>query len=153
MTTLVRPANAQDIPAIMQLADSSPAASHWSRQQYEGVFRPGASRRAVWVIEDKDKSASLQGFLVAHEVSGEWELENIVVDERARRQRLATRLFVELEEVARTERASAIFLEVRESNHVAGAFYRNRGFLETGRRRGYYSQPNEDAITYRLELA
>jgi ribosomal protein S18 acetylase RimI-like enzyme len=156
---LIRPANAQDIPAMLRLANSSATAAHWSRDQYDRIFRQNAPRRAVWVVEDETEDSpgdgskeNVRGFLAAHEVAGEWEIENIVVDERERRRRLATRLLVELQEVARTEHASAIFLEVRESNHAARAFYQNRGFFETGRRPGYYSQPDEDAITYRLQL-
>jgi len=57
-----------------------------------------------------------------------------------------------LQEVARAERAEAIFLEVRESNQAARAFYERHGFQPSGRRARYYSQPNEDAITYRLNL-
>jgi ribosomal-protein-alanine N-acetyltransferase len=100
-----------------------------------------------------EKENAPQGFLIAHEIAGEWELENIVVSEQARRRGLATRLLFELMSVARTEHALAIFLEVRESNHAARAFYQSRGFEPTGRRPRYYSDPDEDAITYRLRLA
>ena len=152
---LVRPATPADIPAMMRLVDHSASAAHWSQEQYELVFGQDAPRRAAWVMEDEGKSTAkqLRGFLVAHEVAGEWEIENIVVEEQARRQRLATRLLLELQDVARRERATAIFLEVRESNHAARGLYRNRGFQESGRRPRYYSQPDEDAITYRLTLA
>jgi ribosomal-protein-alanine N-acetyltransferase len=39
-----------------------------------------------------------------------------------------------------------VTLEVRESNRIAQAFYRASGFIETGRRRGYYADPQEDAL-------
>jgi [ribosomal protein S18]-alanine N-acetyltransferase len=151
----VRPATAADISAMMRLENHSSTAAHWSRGQYELVFGQDAPRRAAWVIEDEGEGSPkhLHGFLVAHEVAGEWEIENIVVEQLMRRQRLATRLLVELQGVARAERAKAIFLEVRESNQDARAFYERRGFQQTGRRPRYYSDPNEDAITYRLSLA
>lgn len=38
------------------------------------------------------------------------------------------------------------FLEVRESNLAAQALYRTCGFVETGRRAGYYEFPREAAI-------
>jgi ribosomal-protein-alanine N-acetyltransferase len=47
---------------------------------------------------------------------------------------------------------SSVILEVRESNANAIAFYRKFGFETTGRRRGFYSAPFEDALTMRLEL-
>jgi len=148
----VRPATPDDIPAMMRLVNHSEAAAHWSREQYELVFGRDAPRRAAWIIEDDPNSPTLRGFLVGHEVAGQWEIENIVVEENVRRQRLGTRLLLELQEVARAERAEAIFLEVRESNQAARAFYERHGFLQSGRRARYYSQPNEDAITYRLNL-
>jgi ribosomal-protein-alanine N-acetyltransferase len=42
--------------------------------------------------------------------------------------------------------ASRVFLEVRQSNTDARAFYATLGFLEVGRRRGYYRDPAEDAL-------
>jgi ribosomal-protein-alanine N-acetyltransferase len=151
----IRAATPADIPSMMHLASHASSAAHWSRAHYDRVFGTDAPRRAAWVVEDgsQGKGNALQGFLVAHEIAREWELENIVINEQFRRQGFATRLLLELINVARTEHASAIFLEVRESNHAARAFYQNRGFLETGRRPRYYSHPSEDAITYRLRLA
>lgn len=156
----IRAATPDDIPAILRLANSSLTAAHWTREQYETAFAADALRRAIWVIEDEREEAArrsremrLRGFLVAREVAGEWEIENIVVERGTRRRHLGTSLLVELQDVARAEHASAIFLEVRESNQPARAFYQSRGFRETGRRPRYYADPVEDAITYRLQLA
>ena len=101
---LIRPATSADIPAMMRLVNHSSTAAHWSREQYDLVFGQEVPRRAAWIIEDQEKLALLHGFLVAHEVAGEWEIENIVVEENLRRQRLGTRLLLELQEVARAER-------------------------------------------------
>lgn len=49
--------------------------------------------------------------------------------------------------------ASFVILEVRNSNSSAIAFYEKFGFVQTGRRRGFYSDPLEDALTMRLRLA
>jgi [ribosomal protein S18]-alanine N-acetyltransferase len=151
----VRPATAADTPAMMRLVNDSATAAHWSREQYDRAFGQDSPRRVAWVIEDdaERRQRSLQGFLLAHEVVGEWEIENIVVSEPVRRRGLATQLLLELIDVGRAERASGIFLEVRESNNAARAFYQSSGFRETGRRPRYYSHPDEDAITYRLQLA
>jgi ribosomal-protein-alanine N-acetyltransferase len=43
-------------------------------------------------------------------------------------------------------------LEVRRSNAPAIALYRALGFVETGVRKGYYSDDGEDALVFRLEL-
>jgi ribosomal-protein-alanine N-acetyltransferase len=39
-----------------------------------------------------------------------------------------------------------VFLEVRESNGGARAFYSGLGFAQQGRRRKYYQDPVEDAL-------
>ena len=42
--------------------------------------------------------------------------------------------------------ARRLFWEVREQNTAARALYANMGFTETGRRKGYYSQPPDNAL-------
>ena len=43
-------------------------------------------------------------------------------------------------------------LEVRESNIAAIRLYEKFGFIEIGRRRGYYCRPHEDAIIMELDM-
>ena len=49
--------------------------------------------------------------------------------------------------------AATVFLEVRESNGAARALYAALGFTELARRKAYYSNPREDAVVMRLDLA
>jgi tRNA threonylcarbamoyladenosine biosynthesis protein TsaB len=44
------------------------------------------------------------------------------------------------------------YLEVRESNTGAIAFYEKHGFVKTGIRKGYYRNPDESAITMEKNL-
>lgn len=55
-------------------------------------------------------------------------------------------LFLALVDIAREMGAQYITLEVRVSNTVAQNLYRKYGFKETGVRRRYYSDNNEDAL-------
>lgn len=103
----------------------------------------------VLVIEEE---CSLQGFLVARALDGEWEIENIAIAGAARRRGLGTRLLGEFVDSVRRERAAAVFLEVRESNRAARALYEKWAFVESGRRPRYYADPPEDAILYRLDF-
>ena len=75
---------------------------------------------------------------------------NIAVAGPARRRGLGTRLLGEFLDLARARGADAVFLEVRESNRAARALYEKWAFLECGRRRRYYQDPDEDAILYRI---
>jgi ribosomal-protein-alanine N-acetyltransferase len=145
----IRPATAADIPAMMMLVNHSATAARWSRAQYERVFDQSVPRRAALVIEE---GAAIRGFLVAHEVASEWQIENVAVAGAARRRGMGTRLLGEFLKMASGEGASAVFLEVRESNRAARLLYEKWSFQESGRRPGYYTQPQEDAIVYRLSF-
>ena len=146
---LIRPAIPADIPAMMRLVNHSATAAHWSRAQYDRVFGDGSPRRLALVIEEE---SVLQGFLVAHEIAQEWEIENIAIAGAARRRGLGTGLLEAFLDRARAEKGTNVFLEVRESNHAARLLYEKWSFEESGRRSGYYAQPQEDAIVYRLSL-
>ena len=52
-------------------------------------------------------------------------------------------------DMARQEKAEALFLEVRESIGRT-RFYEKWAFAETGRRPRYYVHPEEGAVVYRL---
>ena len=103
--------------------------------------------------KDSRTTSNLLGFLVARHTEPEWEVENIVVAEPVRRRGLGAQLLRDLITRARGASAQVLFLEVRESNHAARAFYRKWGFKETGRRKGYYNGPTEDAILCHLSLS
>ena len=91
------------------------------------------------------------GFIVAQNVGSEWEIENLVVDAGNRRRGLATHLLRQLLCMALNQGAKAIALEVRESNQAARHFYANFGFRESGRRKGYYREPEEAAVLLLLK--
>ena len=145
----IRPATADDIRVMMRLAQHSVTAAHWSREQYDHLFRAETPKRLLLVIEE---ATGVEGFLVAKEIAPEWELENIAITGAARRRGLGTRLLGEFIDRARGQGASAVFLEVRESNLAARALYEKWAFEETGHRARYYRDPDEDAILYRLAL-
>lgn len=90
----------------------------------------------------------LVGFLAGHAIDQEWEIENVVVSSPARRRGLATQLVQEFLRLARSAGGKNVFLEVRESNLAARKLYEKLQFVETGRRRVYYREPEEDAVLY-----
>jgi len=164
-------ANADDIPAMMNLELQSLGAAHWTRLQYERVFFGAdisgtdigsTQERFAWAIENDglrtagnipDKKPELLAFLVARRVHAEWELENIVVTGLVRRQGAGTLLLRELIAHARRAGGESIGLEVRQSNAGARAFYEKFGFREAGIRKAYYDHPPEDAVVFWLSLA
>ena len=142
----IRPATPADVPAMMALERRAVTAAHWSESDYLRLFLPFGDRLAL-VLEEEEV---VEGFIVASGVGTEWEIENIAVAGPARRRGLGAHLLVELLDQARAAGARNIFLEVRESNRAARALYEKWAFVESGRRKCYYHQPDEDAILYRF---
>jgi [ribosomal protein S18]-alanine N-acetyltransferase len=165
----IRPGTVADIPHILGLERQSATAGHWSEQQYRQAFQPESLARLLLVAAAEASSAEelaprapglssvkgsgIMGFLIAHHLAPEWELENIVVAHVARHRGIGKRLLEALLDAARETNSSAVFLEVRESNTAARTLYEGSGFEQTGRRRSYYASPSEDAILYRRTLA
>jgi ribosomal-protein-alanine N-acetyltransferase len=149
VTLLIHPATVADLPAMMALEKRAATAAHWSAEQYEALFRASDPGRVALILWEE---SDLQGFVIARVVGKEWEIENIAVAGPARRRGLGTRLLGELLDSARAKDAAAVFLEVRESNQAARVLYEKWAFREGGRRPGYYKDPAEDAILYRLDF-
>jgi ribosomal-protein-alanine N-acetyltransferase len=160
----IRTATPEDIPAIMELDRQCATAAHWTERQYQRAFQTSESdtpQRLVLVMDANRNVPSAPGskaefpliaFLIANHLSGEWELENLVVEPTFRRKGVGTMLLNELLIQARAADNESVFLEVRESNQAARALYLKWGFEQHGRRRAYYSSPPEDAILYRRSL-
>ncbi|WP_280567766.1 ribosomal protein S18-alanine N-acetyltransferase [Chromohalobacter sp. 296-RDG] len=84
------------------------------------------------------QGATLLGHAVLAWLPFEAELQAITVAPHARRQGVAGMLLAHLVTRARQGGAERLLLEVRENNAPALALYRQYGFGEDGRRRGYY---------------
>jgi ribosomal-protein-alanine N-acetyltransferase len=79
---------------------------------------------------------------------------NIAVHPRHRCQGAGSLLFRKSLKALKLSRPDAekITLEVRESNIAAAGMYDKLGFKRTGRRKGYFSKPEEDGIIMELEI-
>jgi [ribosomal protein S18]-alanine N-acetyltransferase len=148
---LIREATPADISDIMALAQRSDTAAHWGSHEYNALFAPEAPRRLALVAEEMPH-ATLPGFAIVRCMNDEWELENIAVAPERQRQGIARRIMNELLARARQAKVAAMLLEVRESNAAARQLYAELGFIECGRRRGYYATPPGDALLLRREL-
>ncbi len=145
MPVVIRSASLNHVPAILAIEQQARGAAHWTSEQYKKLVGGGV----VLVAEEAGK---LCGFVCAKVIAGEWEIENVVVAAEFLRRGIANGLVRELIQRATEEAASAILLEVRESNLPARRLYEKHGFREVGRRRVYYKDPVEDAILYALRF-
>jgi ribosomal-protein-alanine N-acetyltransferase len=141
---VIRRGDPDDIDKIISIALTANTASRWTPSEYEEIFK---TRRLLLVAEH---CGEVVGFLVAHDIAGEWELENVAVEEEWRQFGIGAFLISSLINEAGQSHARFIFLEVRESNSAARRLYEKCGFEQYGRRRSYYSDPPEDALLYRF---
>ena len=82
----------------------------------------------------------------------EGQITNIAVHPDHRGQGLGLAIVQALIKHAKAERLASITLEVRVSNTPAITLYKKVGFLEVGRRKGFYTKPTEDALIMELKL-
>jgi ribosomal-protein-alanine N-acetyltransferase len=91
------------------------------------------------------RGGRLVGYLICSRYDTVWHVMNIAVDDRVRRQGIASALLERLFE--RADRPGEQYtLEVRMSNTPAMALYGGIGFRDAGVRRGYYHDNHEDAL-------
>jgi len=102
------------------------------------------------VIEDE---SGIQGFLVGQTHADESELQSIAVRAAGHRHGFGSQLLTKFLEQAREGGAKSVYLQVRESNQAARAFYEKWLFQESGRRKDYYTGPVEDAVLYCRRLS
>ncbi len=154
----IRRAIAADITAMLEIERACPTAAHWTERQYEQALQSDSAERLCLVAEGESGTAvhavpGIAGFLVARDVDQEWELENIVVAPASRRTGLGAWLLESLLAEVRATNGDSVFLEVRESNTAARALYEKMGFIQTGWRKAYYANPQEDAVLYLWKAA
>ena len=101
--------------------------------------------QASFIVAESEDGGVL-GYAGLQVVLDEGYIDNIAVDPNARRHGVADQL---LDVFCRFGEANLAFLtlEVRSSNAPAIALYRKHGFEEAGRRKNYYTQPAEDAVS------
>jgi ribosomal-protein-alanine N-acetyltransferase len=146
-TITIEPALRSDLPLIAEL-EKAAFSDPWSPASFESVMDEPAAYMAV----ARAATERILGYVVAWFAADEGEIANLAVREPTRRQGIGASLLDATLIEGRRRGALNMYLEVRESNDAARRLYASRGFLEIGRRRGYYRRPAEDAIVLRLEL-
>lgn len=98
------------------------------------------------------KNEQMAGYIVFYKLYDEGEIARIAVHKDFRRQGIAGELVCELKKYCENTDILKILLEVREGNHGAISFYHDQGFAVDGVRKGYYSNPKENAVLMSLEI-
>jgi ribosomal-protein-alanine N-acetyltransferase len=113
----------------------------------------GANTTAT-VLSRSDRPADIVGTAVAQVAADEAELLALCVLPQCRGIGIAWRMLDLLGTTVAGRGARTLHLEVAETNAPALRLYRRSGFVETGRRKGYYrtSSGKEDAVLMSCRL-
>lgn len=146
MNFSIRKMTAEDVPAVAAL-DQISFSLPWPERSFlfEVTGNP-ASR--CWVAETDGRIA---GMIVAWLFVDEVHIATIATHPDFRRHGIAQKLLTHTLRYTSDEGAVTSFLEVRESNLAAQEMYRKFGYENTGRRKRYYKDNDEDAILMTLE--
>jgi [ribosomal protein S18]-alanine N-acetyltransferase len=146
----VLPVTAADVPVLASL-HAQCFADAWSGAAFERFLQS----ENVFPLLARDASSNATGFIVVRVAADEAEILSLGVAPRCRRRSFARQLVLAGAAMAFGRGAATLFLEVGVDNAAACALYRQLGFEERGRRRGYYAQreaPAQDALIFRRAL-
>lgn len=105
----------------------------------------GQPERYILVVM-KSQKGLVKGYAGMEYVLDEGYITDVAVFPDRRRCGVGSALLQELERRARQLKLRFLTLEVRPSNLAAMRLYISLGYEETGRRRGFYTDPREDAL-------
>jgi [ribosomal protein S18]-alanine N-acetyltransferase len=106
--------------------------------------RPARGR--LWVAEGRGGRILGYAGVEMAALGGEADVINLAVGAAHRRAGVGRLLLARVVAECRARRIPLVWLRVRAGNRGARRFYRACGFRPTGRFRGYYDQPREDAV-------
>ncbi len=113
--------------------------SAFSKESTENLVKADNSFIYAYLIDEK-----ICGYLMVLDSIDVYEILTIATVEEYRNKGIAQELLDKI-------KTKDIFLEVRESNEKAINFYKKNNFKQISIRKGYYSDPTEDAIIMKME--
>ena len=137
------PLTPQDLTRAAEIQATAPEA--WSLSALEEEQASPCGRLyGLW------QEGRLVGTAVFQLILDEASLLSLTLEPACRGLGLGRRLLEDSLALLAGEGAAFCYLEVRSQNRPALALYHRLGFEETGRRRGFYQAPPDDALLMRL---
>lgn len=113
--------------------------SAFSKESTENLVKADNSFIYAYLVDEK-----VCGYLMVLDSIDVYEILAIATVEEYRNKGIAQELLDKI-------KTKDIFLEVRKSNEKAINFYKKNNFKQISIRKGYYSDPTEDAIIMKME--
>ena len=137
------PAHLNGAAELEKLCFSSP----WSASSLELLTNDGIGVGYILTVPTAPGAeptvAAYGGMLITVD---EGQITNVAVHPDHRRKGFGAAIVRGLLRHAKDERLESVSLEVRASNTAAIELYKRAGFVEAGRRKGFYNKPTEDAL-------
>lgn len=138
-----------DLLEVVEIEEAS-GLSRWGFDAYHDELIHGqnalmfVARRVG--VHQSEQGKEIYGFIASRLVTDELHVNNVAVRAESRRSRIGSALLSTVINEAAQRGAKKAFLEVRAANAPAQALYSRCGFKIIGRRKGYYTDPAEDAF-------
>jgi [ribosomal protein S18]-alanine N-acetyltransferase len=146
MSYVIRRMTLDDLEQVIAI-DRASFSLPWPARSFQFELTDNPASRC-WVV---DMDGKVIAIMVAWLIVDEIHIATFATHADFRKQGIGKKLLLHTLKSAKEEGALTSFLEVRESNKVAQDMYRKFGFVESGRRNGYYKDNNENAILMSLE--
>jgi len=157
MQPRIRPMTRRDLPRVAAIELTCFGREAWPLQAFKDLLaafaRSRPMRGALWAAEDR-ATGEVVGYagIETSALWGEVDIINIAVAASHRRHGVG-RLFIDrIVRLCRRRGVPLLWLRVRASNCGARRFYRQMGFEERGRFRGYYLDPDEPAVIMAMDI-
>jgi len=145
MNFSIRKMTEADVSVVAEL-DQISFSLPWPERSFRFEVTDNPASRC-WVAEADER---VVGMIVAWLFVDEVHIATIATHPDFRRQGIAEKLLTHTLRYTSDEGAVSSFLEVRESNLAAQEMYRKFGYENTGRRKRYYKDNDEDAVLMTL---
>jgi ribosomal-protein-alanine N-acetyltransferase len=146
----LRPMTQKDVLQVTEI-DREAFPAMWPPANYQREMKNGLAHYIVAVDDGEKAGRYIIGFAGLWMLAGEAHITNIAVREKHRLRGIGEALLIGIIELAIKLDAHLITLEVRASNQEAQKLYAKYGFVNVGRRRGYYTDNGEDAVLMTIE--
>jgi len=146
MNVMIRKMTLDDIEQVIAI-DRVSFSLPWPERSFRFELTDNPASRC-WVA---DVDGKIVGMIVVWLIVDEVHVATIATHPDFRRQGIAKNLLSHALQHLSNEGAQSSFLEVRASNLAAQELYRKFGYEESGVRRRYYRDNDEDALLMTLE--
>ena len=139
----VRPMLESDIEAVARIGSLS-SQTPWTEVSVLTYF---LREDTIFAVAEAGENGPLIGFAALLLAPPESDVLDIVVETACRGRGVGYALLDGICDLALIKGVDTIFLEVRPSNTPARRLYDKLGFTPIGVRKGYYTDPREDAVS------